>query len=240
MNSMTERVSEKTKKFYEETAVEAFNLASEIEDEVMAALAIFALSDSEALVRLESKLARREKLKIAKYFGKDIFSKYPDMTPRMKSAFVSALKLTGRKTVLDTALGNVKSDVKIEEFFRIKGLNLPDRLKEYLLQSRICYWMKLYEASIVMVARVTEFTLKNYFRENKIDFKENDNLGSLEKIYGEHPKKNERILKYVIEVNRLDRNISSHDNPRRMDIEEANHAWTAVIVILKEIFGIKI
>jgi hypothetical protein len=130
----------------------------------------------------------------------------------------------------------------LRNFLDLHNFRISEKVKYYLIQAEKCYYFECWDACIVMIARAIEFSLKEYFNKNKIHIKGPTVLGNLLIHYEQHGKKQD-IMKYILEVQKMDRNICAHDSDRerqQMSQNEADHSWTAIRIILKELLEINI
>jgi hypothetical protein len=133
-------------------------------------------------------------------------------------------------------------DEDLRNFLDLYDIETPFKVKYYLIQAKKCYFFECWDACIVMIARAIEFSLKEYFNKEKIQIKGNPVLGNLLKYYEQYGKKQD-IMKYILEVQKMDRNICAHDSEKerqQMSQDEADHSWTAIRIILKELLGVNI
>ena len=119
-----------------------------------------------------------------------------------------------------------------------------ERISHYLKEATKCYAVKSYDATVVMIARATEYALKRFFMLKGIKYSNRDTLGKLIDIYEDRfqDETSKRVLGKIMEVQNFDRIVGAHDKQtdrRYISKDEADHAWTAIQVILKELLGIK-
>ena len=89
----------------------------------------------------------------------------------------------------------------------------------------------------VMLARALEHLLKVLLKNRKVTVPAKATLGSLVDLYRKTIG-DDQILEKVLEVANMDRVISAHDIPpydKQMDVKDANHAWTALDIALREL-----
>lgn len=119
---------------------------------------------------------------------------------------------------------------------------MPEEIKYYLMQAKKCYFFEAYDSCIVMIARAIEFSLKEYLKLNKQNIPKPAVMGNLITAYESYVGKKD-VLKYINEVQKMDRNISAHDSDeerKKMSKAEADHSWTAIRIILRDLLGIDI
>ncbi len=237
------RVTERAKKFYKNTAIRIFNIVEDLTTTIRNSFVIYAMTNRELIGKIEVQLAKLRELRKEVKPLRDVDSKIvSSFTPKMKRGYCTARNYTRSyllKLLLES-LKETKKDERLQEIYYILSLKIPTRLKDYLVQSSICYFAGLYDSSVTLIGRAVEFTLKEFLRRNKIQFDDESTLGELIKIYENSPHKDKKTLKHIIEVNKIDRNISSHDNPKRMSKKDANHMRTAIIVILKDLLNLDV
>jgi len=134
----------------------------------------------------------------------------------------------------------VKEARILKELLEIGRSNWPDRVKRYMTQSRQCYEVGAFDASIVMSSRAVEFAIKNLLGENQQAFDEKDTMGSLvdrirSMIGKKKPTEQERIYEKLGDVVRLHRNITAHDNPMAATREDADLIWASAVYAVKKI-----
>jgi hypothetical protein len=76
-----------------------------------------------------------------------------------------------------------KGEPHIQDLLEINEKIKNDKIKYYLKEARKCYATKCYDATVVMIARANEFTLKEFFKKNSLPFSEKETLGALVKKY---------------------------------------------------------
>ena len=172
------------------------------------------------------------------------FPKYePGPTEKQTSAAFSAKKHCYHySTFIQKAIDEAIGDEDLNDLLDLSDKKIPEKVKYYLLQARKCYFFECWDACIVMIARAIEYSLKEYLLKKKIVIKGFPTLGNLSRNY-EKVVDNEDILKYIIEVQKMERNICAHDSEKerqRMTQDEADHSWTAIRIILKEFLGVNI
>lgn len=173
-------------------------------------------------------------------FKKDI-PNVDNATKNQIAAAVSAKKRCYRYAVLvKDALDKANSDEDIADYVALLDSKMPDEIKYYLVQAKKCYFFGSYDACIVMIARAIEFSLKEYLISNKKAVPKPAVMGKLLSEYEAVVGKKD-IIKYINEVQKMDRNISAHDSDEernRMGKAEADHSWTAIRIILRDLLKI--
>ena len=139
-------------------------------------------------------------------------------------------------------LDKVKDNEVLAEWFKIEDTISNDKIKYYLLQARVCYSMKCYDACIVMLARTLEYSLKEYLNGIGEKTKKKAVLHELINAYRKTNPPKVELLEKIIEVQRLDRNISAHgtdEERHQLGKKEADHSLTAIRIVLKELLNIE-
>lgn len=184
-------------------------------------------------------------INILKKLG-DFNKKFPnenEATGNQKAAAITAKKHCHHYAEFAEKLVELSTvDENLRNFLDLHDVEIPVKVKYYLIQAKKCYFFECWDACIVMNARAIEFSLKEYFNKEKIQIKGHTVLGNLLKYYEQHGKKKD-IMKYILEVQKMDRNICAHDSEnerQQMSRDEADHSWTAIRIILKELLGVNI
>ena len=102
--------------------------------------------------------------------------------------------------------------------------------------------MGCYDACIVMLARTLEYSLKEYLKEENIQLSKKAVLNELINAFRKSNSKKVALLEKIMEVQRFDRNIGAHDKDKerhQLGKKEADHSWTAIRIILKELLNIE-
>jgi len=237
MKGMPENVSN----FYKNTAIKLFELKDKIVDTIKNPFVIYIASNKEFISDIEVFLVQLQKLKKEIKPLKRIDPKiYSYFTPKMKKAYITARSFTKEQRIITEALNKAKGDPRLQEIVEILNRkDIPDKLKQYLVQSSILYFLGLYESSITMIGKATEFTLKEFFKKNQIKYNDNETLGQLITIY-ENTFGNDKVQKHIMEVDRVDRNISSHDSNQKITKKDADHMRTAIMVLLRDLLNMDI
>jgi len=164
------------------------------------------------------------------------------ITKRMYNAYYRA---RNHARSLHFILDNIDTHIQ-EENIPKKYLELQnvenDKIRYYLAEVIKCYAMHCYDAIVVMLARATEYALKDYLKRKKINV-ERKILGELIKEFQKHfeDRKHKRILNKILEVVNLDRIVAAHDikgDRHFITRKEADHIWTAIQIILKNLLNI--
>ncbi len=169
------------------------------------------------------------------------FPKSQDATPKQLSAATTAKKNCFRYSIfVKSAYNKATSDENLTDYLELLDSKIPEEIKYYLIQSKKCYFFHAYDACIVMIARSIEFALKEYLKSNKRTIPKPAVMGKLITEYEAFVGKKD-VLKYINEVQKMDRNIAAHDSDqerKRMEKAEADHSWTAIRIILRDLLNI--
>jgi hypothetical protein len=162
-----------------------------------------------------------------------------NITKKMISSFQTKRKWCYyRSKFLSELINDINSSEIIQEFENLELLKSNDKLYYYLYQSRKCYHVSAFDASIVMIARAIEYAIYTYLNNNKIKVDDKTTLGPLIGLMRKENLEKELIGK-VVEVQNWDRNVCAHDGKRhRYGKTEADHSWTAAKLILKELLNV--
>ncbi len=174
-------------------------------------------------------------------FGKEI-PKPKNVTDRQFAAATTAKKNCHRfAELLRTTTDKVNLDENLGDFLELSfRQDIPKEIKYYLLEAKKCYFFEAYDASIVMIARGIEFSLKEYLKNNNKPVPRPAVMSRLIDAYTASVGKND-VLKYISEVQKMDRNIAAHDSEterKRITKAEADHSWTAIRIILRDLLKI--
>jgi hypothetical protein len=234
-----ERVPKNVKDFYQQTAQKIFDVKNSIVDLIKDPFIIYIHSNENFLKEIEILLSQLNELKNSVKPLKDVDPQISSkFTPKMKKGYRAARRIARSQKIILEAIEKAKVDERTQEILEIsKRQDIPERLKKYLVQSSILYFLGLYESSITMIGRATEFILKEFFKRNKIQFEDDMTLGELIGIYEKNFGRG-KIQKHILEVNKIDRNISSHDDQRIITKKDADHMRTAIMVILNDLLNI--
>jgi len=174
-------------------------------------------------------------------WDKDIPTK--DVVGNQYFAALTAKKNCHRYSELaNQVIQRASSDEDLTDLFELLEMTIPDDIKYYLLNAKRCYFFECYDACIVMIARAIEFSLKEFLKKEGQRVPKPAVMGKLIEAYEIYVGKKD-ILKYISEVQKMDRNISAHDSDserKRMTKAEADHSWTALKIILRELLKIDI
>lgn len=139
------------------------------------------------------------------------------------------------------SLDKIKNNEVLVEWFKIDDTISNGKIKYYLLQARVCYSMKCYDACIVMLARTLEYSLKEHLNGIGVIITKKAVLHELINAYRKTNPPKVELLEKIIEVQRFDRNISAHgtdEERHQLGKKEADHSWTAIRIVLKELLNI--
>ena len=162
-------------------------------------------------------------------------------TSKQLSAATTAKKNCHRYAVfVKGAVEKATSNENLIDYVELLDNRMPDEIKYYITQAKKCYFFDSYDACIVMIARAIEFALKEYLRINKRTIPKPAVMGKLIYEYEAFVGKKD-VIKYINEVQKMDRNIAAHDSDEertRMGKAEADHSWTAIRIILRDLLNI--
>lgn len=167
------------------------------------------------------------------------------ITPGLVKAFYAVKnEIYCTVKVVKKALESLKNEDNLLDVLEIKRKIKNERIKHYLIEARKCYAVKSYDATVVMIARATEYIIKDFLKRNNISFSDKDTLGILIGKFRNNftDSASKRVLEKIMEVQNLDRIVGAHDKQQDRKIithDEADHAWTAIQVILKELMNIE-
>ena len=239
--TIREKLSGIKKDFFADFVQSRINLIEEVTDYESNIIAYGLLKDTTNITRLHEYKSNLEDMggieeKLPKEIDKTISSKQRNAYRTWKK------KAYYKHLFFKKSLDKLKDNDIIAEIFKIEDIESDDKIKYYLLQARVCYSMKCYDACIVMLARTLEYSLKQYLIGKDVETPKKAVLHELINAYRKTNPPNVELLEKVIEVQRFDRNITAHDK----DIEryqfgkkEADHSWTATRIILKELLNIE-
>jgi len=240
-STIYQKLSGIKKEFYKDFVQSRINLIDNVIEYESNILAYGLLKDKNGLERLhEHKLNledmgnMEEKLpnEIIKSISKKQFGAYKTWNK----------KVYYKHYLFEKSLNYLNDNEVIKEVFIIKDLKTNGKLKYYLHQSRVCYSMGCYDACIVMLARTLEYSLKEYLKEEDIQLPKKAVLHELINAFRKTNSKKIELLEKIMEVQRFDRNIGAHDKDEerhQLGKKEADHSWTAIRIILKELLNIE-
>ncbi len=136
-----------------------------------------------------------------------------------------------------------QEDPDLAGFRKLTTATVPEPGKRYLCLAWKSFAAEQYDASIVMLGRAIEFILKAWLKRESPDGNyENLTLGALLKEYEKLRGPKDEVAKYVAEMEAFERNLSAHDHrpERTPSVNEADHAWTGAVVLLKDLLGIEV
>lgn len=169
------------------------------------------------------------------------FPNASNATQKQLSAAMTAKKNCHRYAIfVKSAVDKANSDENLIDYAELLASRMPDEIKYYITQAKKCYFFEAYDACIVMIARAIEFALKEYLKSNKHNVPKPAVMGKLITEYEAHVGKKD-VIKYINEVQKMDRNIAAHDSDEertRMGKAEADHSWTAIRIILRDLLNI--
>jgi hypothetical protein len=241
--SIEEIIRERRSNFYENTAVEAFGFCEDIQDELAYGFFLGHIADSDYIKRTKAAVGKFDKLNVFKF---ERFPRSANLTIKQKKAIGKSKKAAWRfRLVSEGILNQIETDPNFAEFEKLRtSTKIPDRVKYYLIQVKKCYFVESFDATVIMCARAIEYALKQFFdtRVPPIRYGKKDTLGSLIRIYRDELGQ-DKLLEKILEVHNMDRIVCAHDIPpydKTMGIEEADHAWTATVIILKDLLNVEL
>lgn len=162
---------------------------------------------------------------------------------KQRNAYITwKKKVYYKQLFFEKLLDKLKDNDILAEMFKVENVISNDKIKYYLLQARVCYSMECYDACIVMLARTLEYSLKEYLIGNGAETPKKAVLYELIIAYRKTKTSKVELLEKIMEVQRLDRNITAHDKDQeryQLGKKEADHSWTAIRIVLKELLNIE-
>lgn len=223
--------------FYEQNVVSLFDQVDSVGDSLSVTIAAYDVIDPSFAKRLAGQLAKIRNAPILQ-LGKVPDHIWSQLSPRQRVAFGVAMRLANQiPNFLEPAVqSSVDTDlIKARDAWKKRGL--PQRIEYYVSQAYRSYIAGCYDASIVMIARALEHLLKRTLEKAGVPTSPSANLGRLLELHRQSIGNNAALEK-ILEVSNLDRNICAHDKPphyKEMDKKDADHAWTALDIVLREI-----
>jgi hypothetical protein len=154
-------------------------------------------------------------------------------------AFRTAKRMTYYvPSFVDSAIGITLKDTRVGDGARWRRKRLPNKISHYVCQAYRAYTAKCYDGCIVMLARVIEYSLKEVLK-NKVTLSPRATLGELIRLYENRIGK-DKVVQKIIEVQNMERIICAHDiDPyeKIMDVRDADHAWTAIEIVLRDLLA---
>ncbi len=222
--------------FFGETAGTVFDQLGDLSKALARAIATLEVVEPGYITET---LSRTESIRKGKISETDcpphVWTKF---SGKQKGAYKTARSLTYQvPKFVDSAVQGALADANVTGIAKWKTRRLPDRVEYYLLQAYRSHVARSYDACIVMIARAFEHLLKGLLKAKSVPFSEKSTLGQLVELYRTKVA-NDKVLEKILEVSNMDRIVSAHDIPpfdRRMEPEDANHAWTALEIVLREL-----
>jgi HEPN domain-containing protein len=223
--------------FFTETAGAVFDQVSEFSEGLAVAIAAREVVEpgfvTEMLARGER--MRKGKINQVREVPSHVWSKF---SGKQKGAFGTAKSLSYQiPKFVDSAIQSALASETVGGYTKWKSRKLPDRIEYYVLQAYRSYTARCYDATIVMIARAFEHLLKGLLTSKSVPYSKKATLGQLVDLYRTGVA-NDKVLEKILEVANMDRIISAHDiepYDRQMQAEDANHAWTALEIVLREL-----
>jgi len=224
--------------FMDETAFAAFKYRDSCIIELANIVALSELKNGTALKNLEMWLSGCDNLRVLTQ--KDIPPNVKkQLSGKQIGAYYNSIKAMNstKRTISDTLAEAKKSSI-VQVHWYIERSPLPEKVKYYLISAYKCYVIECYDASVIMLARCIEFSLKSYLDSHSIVHPKKSTLGPLLELYRKKTN-NHQIAEKIIEVQTMDRNICAHDRKQfwKAGKKEADHAWSAIIIILRDLLN---
>lgn len=138
---------------------------------------------------------------------------------------------------LDTASRLASENPLLLRYKSINENRLPDRVDHYICQAYRSYTARCYDGCIVMLSRAIEYTLKEVLQMKGRSIPRRATLGQLIGLYKSEVG-DDKIIEKILEVQNMERVICAHDvapYEKLMQLEDADHAWTAIDIILRDL-----
>jgi len=228
-------------KYSNKATEEYYRWLESIIDQIKEGIFLAFIKNTDYLNVLKSCIDKKDNMIVVKDMGKIPNEIFKNLDHRTAGKLTKYGKIAFRGTyILEKAIQEVEKDERVKEFLEIAESTYPDRVKNYLLESRKDFWMGAYDSSIVMGGRALEFLLKYYFDEKDISYDEKWTLSrlinKLRSAIGSSKKTvTEELLEKVGEINRIYRNITAHDNPTQMGREDAELIWNNVVYVINKL-----
>lgn len=224
--------------FYQNEVEARKKAITDLEEDVKVSIVAGIFKHSDLNTRFQRHMS---KCSVLGDFSKEI-SKPKNVTDRQFAAATTAKKNCHRFAELIRAtIDKVNLDESLGDFLEFSFReDIPKEIQYYLIEAKKCYFFESYDASIVMIARAIEFSLKEHLRVNGAPVPRPAVMSKLIDNYTTYVGKKD-VLKYIYEVQKMDRNIAAHDSDverRRMTKAEADHSWTAIRIILRDLLKI--
>jgi len=233
--SVREAVRSAKQDFFNDTAGRVFKQHEELAATMSNAIAIAEIIDSGYItsLRTQAESLRNSdvnKIEVPSHIGNQ-------WSRRQWNAFGVAKKVTYYvPRFVNSASSSALSDGRVSEYDSWRRRKLPDRVGYYLFQAYRSYIAKCYDGCIVMLARAIEYSLKEVLK-SKTAIRPTAALGELIGLY-KNKIGNDRTVQKILEVQNMERVICAHDKPpyeKIMQAEDADHAWTAIEIVLRDL-----
>jgi len=237
--SVKEGVRCATHDFFDDTVIRVFKQNDELSTMISIALSTAEVVDTGYLKDLEARSTLLRDSKINKLkVPSHIENQWSD---RQWKAFRAAKKTTYYIPRFIAAASDIASqNHRLLRYQSILERRLPSRVEYYACQAHRSYVAKCYDGCIVMLSRAIEYSLKEVLRSRK-QLSQRATLGELIAVYKQEIG-NDKILEKILEVQNMERVICAHDKPpyeRLLQVEDADHAWTAVDIILRDLLKVE-
>lgn len=235
-----DRKAKGSQEFYEKEVSKRREAVDTLIEDISYSIVSECYRDKEFMINLQ------RNIKQCKILG-DMKKQFPNYSTnptskQFSSAISSKKHCYHYSEFLTKAIDESFEDKNLERLFEFSKLKVAEKVKYYLIQAQKCYYFECWDACIVMIARTIEYSLKEYLKKENGQVQGFQAMGSLITSFEKHGKKQD-ILKYIFEVQKMDRNICAHDSDKerqQMSKDEADHSWSAIRIILKELLEIKI
>lgn len=223
--------------YFGQTAGAVFKQIDLIVELLSEALAVNEMVEPGHLSQLVSQAnsVRKGKINESRNVPPAVWSQF---TAKQRGAFGTARSMSYQlPKFIESAVNLAQTSETLSTYAGWKTRNLPSRVEYYVLQGYRAYYARCYDACIVMLARAIEYLLKGLLNAKSIKYSESATLGALVTLY-KTKIADDKVLEKVMEVANMDRIISAHDVPpyeKQMQIEDANHAKTALEIVLREL-----
>ncbi len=236
-NDVEEAINTTRQDYFGQTAGAVFSQMDLMAELLSEALAVNEIMEPGCLSQLVSQAnsMRTGKINQTKEVPPAIWSQF---TGKQRGAFGTARSMSFQlPKFIESAVKIAQTSETLSNYSVWKTRNLPSRVEYYVLQGYRAYYAKCYDACIVMLARAIEYLLKGLLNAKSITYSANATLGGLVTLYRTKIG-DDKVLEKVMEVANMDRIVSAHDvqpYDKQMQAEDANHAKTALEIILREL-----
>ena len=233
---------EKANRYVNEATSEYYQWLDSLIDQLEEGIFLHSLRNPKIIEQLKENMSKKDNLKVVKNLGKIPPEIYQDLERRHAGKLTKYGKIAYRGSyILEKVIEKLDEDDRIEELKEINNSKYPDRIQNYLLESRRTFWIGSYGSSIIMAGRATEFLIKNYLKNKGITYDEKLALARLiNKLRGSlgsgKKKIEEELLEKIGEINRLYRNLTAHDNPTQFERKDAEFIWNNLKYVVDKLY----